>query len=162
MPPVYYSRVSEKFIHQKETGRIIYRAIDVSYKFNNNQTGIHPFSFTGRSGQLVGIIGGSGTGKSTLLNVLNGNFKLSSGKIIINGFDLIEEKESLRGLIGYVPQDDLLKEELTVFENLWFNARLCFSELSKDKIKKLVEDALQDFDLVEARDLVVGTPLIKY
>jgi ABC-type multidrug transport system ATPase subunit len=161
MPPVYYSRVSEKFIHQKETGRIIYRAIDVSYKFNNNQTGIHPFSFTGRSGQLVGIIGGSGTGKSTLLNVLNGNFKLSSGQIIINGYDLIKEKESLRGLIGYVPQDDLLKEELTVFENLWFNARLCFSDLSKDKIKKLVEDALQDFDLVEARDLVVGTPLNK-
>jgi len=161
MPPVYYGRVSEMFIHQKETGRIIYRAIDVSYKFNNNQIGIHPFSFTGRSGQLVGIMGGSGTGKSTLLNLLNGNFKPDSGKIVINGYNLIEEKEALRGLIGYVPQDDLLKEELTVFENLWFNARLCFSELNKEQVKKIVENALQDFDLVEARDLVVGTPLNK-
>lgn len=161
MPPVYYSSVAQKFIHQKETGRITYRAIDVSYKFSNNQMGIHPFSFTGRSGQLVGIIGGSGTGKSTLLNVLNGNFKLSSGRILINGYDLHKDKEELRGLIGYVPQDDLLKEELTVFENLWFNARLCFSELKEEEIKKLVEDALQDFDLVEARDLKVGTPLNK-
>src|SRR5690554_7485710 len=100
--------------------------------------GIHPFSFTGRSGQLVGIIGGSGTGKSTLLNVLNGNFKLSSGRILINGYDLHKDKEELRGLIGYVPQDDLLKEELTVFENLWFNARLCFSEIGRASCRERV------------------------
>jgi ABC transport system ATP-binding/permease protein len=161
MPPVYYNRVSEKFIHKEETGRIVYRAMDVTYKFSNNQTGIHPFSFVGRSGQLVGIIGGSGTGKSTLLNVLNGNYKLSDGRILINGFDLHKEKESLQGIIGYVPQEDLLKEELTVFENLWFNALLCFNNLSKNEIKKIVENALQDFDLVEARNLVVGTPLNK-
>jgi ABC transport system ATP-binding/permease protein len=161
MPPVYYNRVAESFIHKKDTGRIIYRAIDVSYKFNNNQIGIHPFSFVGRSGQLVGVIGGSGTGKSTLLNVLNGNYKLSDGKILINGYNLHEGKEQLQGVIGYVPQDDLLKEELTVFENLWYNARLCFNQLGKEAIKNIVEEALRDFDLVEARSLVVGTPLNK-
>lgn len=161
MPPVYYSRIAEKFIHREDKGRIIYRAVDIAYKFNNNQIGIHPFSFTGRSGQLVGIMGGSGTGKSTLLNALNGNYKLSQGKITINGYDLHEERDALRGVIGYVPQDDLLKEELTVFENLWYNARLCFSNLTKATIRKRVEDALQDFDLVEARNLVVGTPLNK-
>lgn len=161
MAPVYYSRIAEKFIHRKDKGRIIYRAVDIAYKFNNNQIGIHPFSFTGRSGQLVGIMGGSGTGKSTLLNALNGNYKLSAGKITINGYDLHSEKDALKGVIGYVPQDDLLKEELTVFENLWYNARLCFSNLTKSSIKKRVEDALQDFDLVEARNLVVGSPLNK-
>ncbi len=161
MPPVYHTRVSEKFLRHKEEGLIIYRAIDVSYKFNNNLTAIHPFSFTGRSGQLVGVIGGSGTGKSTLLNLLNGNLKPNTGHILINGYDIHEDKEKLKGLIGYVPQEDLLKEELTVFENLWFNARLCFSDLSKEAIKQRVEDALEDFDLVEARDLVVGTPLNK-
>ncbi len=161
MPPVYYGRVAEKFIHRIDKARIIYRAVDVSYKFNNNQIGIHRFSFTGRSGQLVGIMGGSGTGKSTLLNVLNGNYKLSNGKISINGYDLQDDKEHLEGVIGYVPQDDLLKEELTVFENLYFNARLCFSDQSQDEILQRVDNALQDFDLVEARDLVVGNPLNK-
>ncbi|MGQ1890025.1 ATP-binding cassette domain-containing protein [Thermophagus sp. OGC60D27] len=161
MAPVYYGRIAEKFIHRIEKERIIYRAVDVSYKFNNNQIGIHRFSFTGRSGQLVGILGGSGTGKSTLLNVLNGNYRLNSGKITINGHDLHLDKESLEGVIGYVPQDDLLKEELTVFENLYFNARLCFSNQSQDEIVRRVDNALQDFDLVEARDLVVGNPLNK-
>ncbi len=161
MPPVYYGRVAENFIARPDRARILYRAIDVSYKFNNNQTGVHPFSFTGRSGQLVAIMGGSGTGKSTLLNVLNGNLKYNSGSIRINGFDLHQESEVLTGVIGYVPQDDLLKEELTVFENLYFNARLCFSHFDKDEITQLVEKALHDFDLVEARDLVVGSPLNK-
>ena len=159
--PIYYSTVAEKFIARKGRGRIIFRAIDIEYKFNNNQIGIHKFSFRGRSGQLVGIMGGSGTGKSTLLNVFNGNLKLSGGEILINGHRLDKDKEALEGVIGYVPQDDLLKEELTVFENLYFNARLCFSHLSKNEIIKVVEQALYDFDLVEARDLVVGTPLNK-
>ncbi len=159
--PVYYGTIAEKFIARADRGRIIYRAIDISYNFNNNQIGIHPFSFTGRSGQFVGVMGGSGTGKSTLLNVLNGNLKVDEGTISINGFDLHSDSEALEGVIGYVPQDDLLKEELTVFENLYYNARLCFSHLSKEEITDLVELALNDFDLVEARDLVVGSPLNK-
>jgi ABC-type multidrug transport system ATPase subunit len=161
MPPVYYGRVAEHFIARPGRARILYRALDVSYKFNNNQIGIHPFSFSGRSGQLVAVMGGSGTGKSTLLNVLNGNLKYHSGRIHINGFDLHKDANALAGVIGYVPQDDLLKEELTVFENLYFNARLCFSHFTKDEITELVEKALHDFDLVEARDLVVGSPLNK-
>jgi len=161
MAPVYYGRVAENFIARADRSRILYRALDVSYKFNNNQLGVHPFSFSGRSGQLVAVMGGSGTGKSTLLNVMNGNLKYDTGRIHINGFDLHKEKEALAGVIGYVPQDDLLKEELTVFENLYFNARLCFSHFDKEEITQLVEKALHDFDLVEARDLVVGSPLNK-
>nr|WP_319400204.1 ATP-binding cassette domain-containing protein [uncultured Carboxylicivirga sp.] len=159
--PVYYGTIAEKFIARADRGRIVYRALDVSYKFNYNQIGIHPFSFTGRSGQLVGVMGGSGTGKSTLLNVLNGQLQLDTGKITINGYDLHHEHEALEGVIGYVPQDDLLKEELTVFENLFYNARLCFSHFTEEKIIEVVERALHDFDLVEARDLVVGSPLNK-
>ncbi|MBK3518660.1 ATP-binding cassette domain-containing protein [Carboxylicivirga marina] len=161
MPPVYYGRVAEHFITRPGRARILFRALDVSYKFSNNQMGVHPFSFSGRSGQLVAVMGGSGTGKSTLLNVLNGNLKYNEGRIFINGFDLHEDSEALNGVIGYVPQDDLLKEELTVFENLYFNARLCFSHFNNEEITELVEKALHDFDLVEARDLVVGSPLNK-
>ncbi|MCQ2236014.1 MAG: ATP-binding cassette domain-containing protein [Bacteroidales bacterium] len=158
---VYYGHIAEKFITRQDTGRIIYQATDIEYKFSENQIAVHRFSFLGKSGQLVGIMGGSGTGKSTLINVMNGNYKLSHGTITINGYDMTRDKEHLEGVIGYVPQDDILNEELTVYENLMFNARLTFSDKTREEQKDLVEKALNDFDLVEARDLTVGSPLNK-
>jgi len=71
-------------------------------------------------------MGGSGTGKSTLLNILNGSNEISSGQIKINGFDLYAEKSKLNGLIGFVPQDDLLMEDLSVWQNLFYSAKLSF------------------------------------
>ncbi len=159
--PVYYGHIAEKFITRQDTGRIIYKATDIEYRFSNDNIAIHKFSFLGKSGQLVGVMGGSGTGKSTLINVLNGNYKLSSGSITINGYDLHKDKEALKGVIGYVPQDDTLNEELTVYENLAFNARLIFSNKSHEEQDKLVEKAISDFDLATVRDLKVGTPLNK-
>lgn len=159
--PVYYGHISEKFITRPDTGRIIFRAVDIEYKFSDNNIGIHKFSFLGKSGQLVGIMGGSGSGKSTLMNLLCGKYKPSAGRITINGYDLHIDHEELEGVIGYVPQDDMLNEELTVYENLWFNARLLFSNKTDNEKRQLVEKALLDFDLVEARDLKVGNPLNK-
>ncbi len=159
--PVYYGHIAEKFITRPETGRILYRAVDIEYKFSDDNVGVHKFSFLGKSGQLVGIMGGSGAGKSTLMNLMCGKVKPSNGRITINGYDLHEDQKDLEGVIGYVPQDDMLNEELTVYENLWFNARLLFSNKSTSEKKHLIEKALLDFDLVEARDLKVGNPLNK-
>jgi ABC-type bacteriocin/lantibiotic exporter with double-glycine peptidase domain len=85
-------------------------ANDVTYRFDS-ENGIQNFNFYEESGQLVGILGVSGTGKSTLLNLLNGNLKPQSGNILINGYDInnVKEKNKL-GIIGYIPQDDLLIE----------------------------------------------------
>jgi ABC-type multidrug transport system ATPase subunit len=161
--PIYYSSIMSRFIRQQGQSIIVYNAENIEYKFSRKVYGLHPFSFQERSGDLVGILGGSGVGKTTLLNVLNGKFKPRRGKITINGYDLHDpaNKERLKGLIGYVPQDDLLIEELTVYQNLAFNARFCFDNLSDDQIENIIEQTLIDFDLVEARDLIVGSPLKK-
>lgn len=159
--PIYHGNVVEKFITRQDSGRIIYHAVDAAYTFADGTVGIHPFSFEGKSGQLVGIMGGSGAGKTTLMSLLCGQRRPSSGRITINGYDLSEEKEQLRGVIGYVPQEDMLNEELTVYENLWYNARLIFSDKSNSEKAALCEKALNDFDLVEARNLRVGTPINK-
>ena len=161
--PIYYAEVVSNIAGTDSTQKISLIADDVTFRFSNSDTGIHNLNFHEESGKLVGILGGSGAGKSTTLSILNGTLKPQIGKVSINGFDLYddEEKKSLSGIIGFVPQDDLLIEELTVYENLYFNARLCLSNLDDAKIAEVVNKILSDFDLTETRDLKVGSPLKK-
>lgn len=160
--PIYYSRIAGKFIQAEVLRKIHFVATNVTYRFKGSNDGVHPFSFKAESGQLVGIVGGSGVGKSTLLNVLNGTLPLDDGKITINGFDIHEDKEVIRGVIGYVPQDDLLIEELTVYQNLYYNAKLCFRNYTEEELNDVVDQTIVDFDLDEARNFKVGSPLNKY
>jgi ABC-type multidrug transport system ATPase subunit len=138
-------------------------ANNVSFKFRNSENGIHNLNFHEESGRLVGIIGGSGVGKSTTLSILNGTLKPQSGKVLINGYNLYDdyEKEYLKGVIGFVPQDDLLLEDLTVYQNLYYNARMCLNNLHDSKIIGIVNRTLKDLDLEETRDLKVGNTLKK-
>lgn len=161
--PVYYSSIMTRFIQEKGKPMIVFNAENIEYKFIRRHYGLHPVSFQERSGDLVGILGGSGVGKTTLLNVLNGKLKPNSGRITVNGYDLHdpENAEILNGVIGYVPQDDLLLEELTVYQNLKYNARFCFGNMDDDQINEIVQQTLVDFGLVEAQDLIVGNPLKK-
>jgi ABC-type multidrug transport system ATPase subunit len=153
---IYFSWVRGKFIHAMAEVKFIFTAEDIEFNYFNSRNGVKRFNLTEESGRLVGIIGGSGSGKSTLLNVLNGNLKPRQGSIRINGYDIHKDKELVKGIIGYVPQDDLLIKELTVYENLYYNAKLCFDSYTEEEISDVVEDALIDFDLLEARDLNVG------
>ena len=105
----------------EEGNGIVYRAENVSYYFpGSDKQALHQFNINESGGNLVGIMGGSGSGKSTLLNVLNGNYKPTYGKITINGIDIYNEAEEVSGVMGYVAQDDLLIEELSVFQNLYY------------------------------------------
>ncbi|UXP32475.1 ATP-binding cassette domain-containing protein [Reichenbachiella agarivorans] len=157
--PIYESDISKKFLLDVKRTKLVLQADEMTYNFKNSDNGIKPFTFSEESGQLIGIMGGSGTGKSTLMNLLNGKLKPMSGEIKINGFSINRSVQS--GVIGYVPQDDLLFEELTVFENLYFNAKLCFGDLSEARIRREVNKVLEDLDIEEIKDLKVGDPLNK-
>ncbi len=160
---VYYSKIVSTITEAKPGFRVTLDASDISYTFPHSDNGIHNLSIHEESGRLVGILGGSGAGKSTTLSILNGTLKPDSGKVIINGYDLYDEEDRkhLRGVIGLVPQDDLLIEELTVFQNIYFSAKMCLSSLSEEKILETVNRILVDFDLDEIKDLKVGNPLKK-
>jgi ABC-type multidrug transport system ATPase subunit len=67
----------------------------------------------------------------------------------------------LEGAIGFVPQDDLLVEELTVYQNLYYNARLCLDDFPDSKKAEVIEKILDDLNLNDIRDLKVGNPLNK-
>lgn len=159
--PVYYSDISRKFHQTEERPKIYFVAEDIEFRFKNSTKGIKRFSFSKESGNLIGIMGGSGAGKSTLLSILAGKIKPQGGRITINGIDIHREPEQIEGIIGFVPQDDLLMEDLTVFRNLYLNAKLCLSNLTEAEILRRVERVLIDLDLEEVKDLKVGNPLKK-
>lgn len=77
--------------------------------------------------EFVAIIGGSGSGKSTLMNCLNGFDKPSTGSVLVNGVDLYDNYEVLQSVIGYVPQQDIVHENLTLSEMLMYVAQLRMS-----------------------------------
>jgi ABC-type multidrug transport system ATPase subunit/ABC-type multidrug transport system permease subunit len=159
--PIYYSDIISKFLADKSSTTVSFQAVDLEYKFPGGKLGLRGININEESGKLIGIMGGSGAGKSTLLNVLNSNEIPSGGAVLINGVNIHTEKHKIEGVIGMVSQDDLLIEELTVYQNLFYNAKLCFGNLDDATIGQMVIKTLTDLGLEQTRDLKVGSPLEK-
>ncbi len=159
--PVYYGDILGVFKKIDSSTRTSFEAVNISFQFKNGRLGLRDVNLSEESGNLVALMGASGAGKSTLLHVLNGTEKPSAGKVLINGIDIHKEPKKIEGVIGFVPQDDLLIEDLTVYQNLYFAAKLCFSHLSEMAVHKLVMRTLEDLGLMETKDLKVGSPLRK-
>jgi ABC-type multidrug transport system ATPase subunit len=157
--PIYYSDVVGAFLSSKSTSKIIFEVQHIDYFFNKVKQGLHDINLKEESGKLVGIMGGSGAGKSTLLKILNGLSVPTKGKVLINGISIHSDDQTIAGQIGYIPQDDLLIEDLTVFQNLFYSAKLSFGNLDDEAITKRCNEVLSDIGLFEARNLKVGNPL---
>jgi ABC-type multidrug transport system ATPase subunit len=159
--PIYYSDVIGRFLSDESQARITFEVKNLEYKFKGGKLGLRDININEESGKLIGIMGGSGAGKSTLLNVLNSMETPSAGSVKINGKNIHTERGAIQGVIGHVSQDDLLIEELTVYENLFYNAKLCFGNLDDEEIAKRCNSLLADLGLSETRHLKVGSPLEK-
>ena len=159
--PIYYSKIYKKFVSRNFPEKVVFEGHDIEYLFKNSDTGVQKMNFKVESGNMIGIMGGSGVGKTTILNLLHGKIKPTSGNLYINGYDINSDASEIKGLIGYVPQDDMLIEELTVFQNLYFNARLCFGDYTEEQLNETVDKVLSDLDLYEIKDLQVGDILNK-
>ncbi len=158
---LYYSDIVADFNEEIQTTKLSFNASIEEYKFNNGTIGLRDVKISEGPGKLIGIMGASGAGKTTLLTVLAGLEKPTKGKILINGYDIHAHQDKIKGVIGYVSQDDLLIEELTVFENLYYNTKLCFADYSKEKIIGRVHEVLSNLGLETRKDLKVGSVLDK-
>ena len=163
--PIYYSSILAEY--NKKNGKdeesnqqVEFCGRNINFRFPNSDNGMHNLNFTLHSGELLAIMGGSGTGKTTLLSILNGSLTPQEGQITINGHDISEQKA--KDLIGFVPQDDLLIEELTVYQNLYYTAKLCFASLTEEEIDRRVMKILKDLGLDATKDLKVGSAINKY
>ena len=116
-------------------------------------------SFKALPGDMIALMGPSGAGKTTLLLALNGYLPPTSGLVRINGENLYAIYDNLRGSIGYVPQDDIVHPELTVFEAVRYSARFRLPpDYSDDEIDRLVDETLRQLGLEGVRNLQIGRP----
>ncbi len=158
---IYYSDIIGKFLVGESQSKITFTADHLFFHFKSGKAALQNINIVEHEGKLIGIMGASGSGKSTLLNVLNGAEEPSSGRVLVNGIDIHKNPEKVEGVVGYIPQDDLLMEDLTVFQNLYYAARLCFGQHEKEHIVEIVEKVILQLGLSEIRNLRVGSPLQK-
>lgn len=158
---LYYSDLVAHFNEEIKTTKLSFNANVAEFKFPNGAIGLRDVLISEGPGKLIGIMGASGAGKTTLLLTLAGLEKPSKGEIKINGFDINTQKENIQGVIGFVSQDDLLIEELTVYQNLYYNAKLCFSNFTEEQLHARVMETLENLGLDQRKDLTVGSVLDK-
>ena len=109
-----------------------------------------------KPGELVAIIGGSGAGKSTILNCMCGYLKPTQGEVYINGVNLYENFDSLKKLVGYVPQSDIVYDNLTLHDMLMYTAKLRLpKDTSKAEREAAIDRAINMVELSEKKDSLI-------
>ncbi len=115
-------------------------------------------SLTIEPGEFVALMGPAGAGKTTLMENMNGNMQPTVGRVLINGVNLHQQFDAMRGHIGYVPQDDIVHRKLTVYEACYFTAKLRMRGLSEQEIHDRVVQVLQELDIAHRANTIIGGP----
>lgn len=133
----------EKVVYDKHSKRKITLVDDISLKIP--------------AGAFVGVVGGSGAGKSTFIDCINGVRPCTSGKVMYDGNDYYENINSYRGVVGIVPQKDIMHEDLTVAKALFYTAKIRMRrKLSRTEIWQRVQKAIEDVQLQGRENLKIS------
>lgn len=159
--------VQEEYAADKWAGRPLYEIeawslrLEVPDRDNKSEMKVllDDVSFKALPGDMIALMGPSGAGKTTLLLALNGYLPPTAGMVRINGEDLYNIYDTLRGSIGYVPQDDLVHPELTVFEAVRYSAKFRLPpDYTDEEIDARVDQTIRDLGLEGVRNLQIGKP----
>ena len=128
------------------------------HKNQINRTILSDIGFTIYPSEMVGIMGLSGAGKTTLMKILSGYSRPTKGSVFINGKNLHKNINSIKNFIGYVPQDDIIHPELTVYESLYYSSKLRLSsDLSNQEIDIRIDEVLKDLGIYEIKNVLIGS-----
>ena len=126
---------------------ITVRSVSKSFK---NIKALEKVSFNIEKGEIFGILGPNGAGKSTIVNILNTLIKPDEGEVIIDGININDDAKTIKLMIGVVPQEIALYEELSAYENMMFWGGLY--NIPKQELKENVNKNLRIVDLASRKD----------
>lgn len=136
-----------------QRGALRIDAVGLSQEVSGGKLILRDVSLSIAPREFVALVGGSGTGKSTLMKALAGYAPASSGEVLINGDDFYTHLDAYRTLLGYVPQDDTLHRDLPVRRALRYAARLRLpADTSGAEIAQRIARVLEDVDMTPHRD----------
>lgn len=147
--------LKRRYLKYKFGEKLLLSVRDLSYSYFPGK-GINKFDMEVEGGTLLGVMGKEGVGKSTILKLLSGEISKFQGEVMINGHSLKHELYHLKGMIGYVPEEDLLYDELSVLDNLYTAARLYLGKLNKTELSYRVNRLLKDLGLAGIKNKIVG------
>ncbi|TFG99756.1 ABC transporter ATP-binding protein [Candidatus Thorarchaeota archaeon] len=114
---------------------------NLTHIYSGNTKALDNLSFSVETGEIVGILGPNGAGKSTAVKMITGILKPTAGSVKVSGFEVSDNLDGIRKLIGFMPQETALYEDLTAYESLEYHAELYGvpKEEVQDRIAKMLE-----------------------
>lgn len=112
-------------------------------------------SLSVNKGEFIAIVGCSGAGKTTLMNILSGYNRPSKGHVYIDGIDLFENEDYFKGKIAYVPQQEILDQTLTLQKSLEFSMALRVKNIQKREIRRTINYVLKILELSHVRNSLI-------
>lgn len=118
-----------------------------------NFTAVDDINFTIKNDEIVGFLGPNGAGKSTTMNMITGYIEPTSGKIIVNDYDISKDPKKVKRQIGYMPESTPLYNDLTVREFVNYMADLKYVKRKEKKEK--VDKVLKDVGLTDVQKKLI-------
>jgi len=124
------------------------------YKYYGDQRAVGPLTTSIERGEIIGLLGLNGAGKTTTLRILACDLLPTSGRVAVDGLDVVEEPDRVKSKVGYLPDRPPLYEDLSVNDYLTFAARL--RGVPSAKTAKLVAEAVELTELGDVAKKIIG------
>ncbi len=155
---INYSDISFQINRKEEFEPINLQVNNIFFRYKNSDQGIGNINIHSQGGNLIGILGASGTGKTTLLKIISGLIEPQTGQVLINN-ENVYKNDTLNKIIGFVPQDDYFIENLTVNENIKFYSELSTTGLSETERQVKINNLLEEIGIFPIKNRLIGSAL---
>ena len=150
---------NDKILYQSNERGVKIEAIDIvkTVKVKSKKKNISEHvDFVANPGEFIAFVGGSGAGKSTFMKCISGVTRATSGRVLLNGVDLYENYSVLKSLIGYVPQENIIFDDLTLFDMLKYAANLRMPEdATKEEKLNRINEVLEIVEMLDKKDVMI-------